>query len=159
MPAITLRADHLPPSLANLLDAYTQASQAAVEARRALDTAPIQERHELTEPAEKAHTAAVEALGALEAATARSNQQLRDSASGAYFSHVEAARTALATAEQEMRSAAAAAGLYATATARPGRRVLNIEGDAAGRSKGKQRAMLCVSEIREVLGQLPDAVD
>jgi len=159
MPTISLTAQHLPADIASLLDQYTQAQQTAREAQRTFDTAPIQQRHQLKDATDQAHAAAATALEALSTATARSNQQIRDSAAGSFYSHIEAARVALAEAETQMRLAAAAAGLYATATARPGRRILDAGGEAAARSGGKQRAMLVVSEIRDVVGLLPDAID
>ncbi|MGW1669012.1 hypothetical protein [Streptomyces sp. NPDC002324] len=159
MTTINLKPEHLPGDIATLLTGFLTAQRAAVEAQQTFDRTPIQLRGEPKEHLDQAKTAAAESLGALEAATARSNQQILDSAAGAFFAHVEAARTALATAETEMRNAAAAAALYATAQGRAGRRVMNIESESAGRSKGRQRAMLVVSEIRDVVSMLPEDVE
>jgi hypothetical protein len=155
---VTLRREHVPADIGELLDTYTTATQTAHDAAHAVNTAQVAARPALKETATKATADATAAKEALATATSRANRQLLDTAAGAYIAHVETARRLLAEAETEMRSAAAAAAMFATATARPGRPVLSIEGDAAGRSEGKVRAMLAVSLIRDVVGSLPEDV-
>lgn len=156
--AVTLRAEHLPTEVRGLFDAYATATETAHDAARAANTAQLADRPALKEVAGEASAAVQAAKDALGAATARANRQLLDHAAGCYLAHVEAARTALAEAEAQMRLAASAASLYATATARPGRPVLDIGSDAAARSMGKVRAMLIVSGVRELVGLMPEDV-
>lgn len=159
MTAVTLTPGHLPTDIAELLGQFTKAQGAAQQAHNRLTVAPITARGPLQEEAEQAALAAREAHGNLATATARANRQILDSAAGAFFAHVEAARTALATAEAEMRSAAAAAALYATATTHAGRPVLNTDTNVARDNPGRQKAMYIVSETRDLLGALPDTLD
>lgn len=159
MTAITLTPGHLPADLADLLGQFTAAQEAAQEAHNRLIVAPLSARPPLQEEVEQAALAAREAHGSLASATARANRQIIDSSAGAFFAHVEAARTALATVEAEMRSAAAAAALYATATAHAGRPILDTDTEVARDNPGRQRAMYVVSEVRDLLGMMPDALD
>jgi hypothetical protein len=156
--AVTLVSEHLPTEIRGLYDTFTEASKTAQDAVRAVTVAPIPERAGLKETADQANAAAQQAKDALATATSRANRQLCDTAAGAYLAHVENARRLLAEAETEMRSAASAAALHATAAARPGRPVLNTETDAASRSEGKVRSMLIVSGVRELIGLLPEDV-
>ncbi|MEU1447079.1 hypothetical protein [Streptomyces mirabilis] len=159
MAAVTLTPGHLPTDLADLLTQYTTAQETAQEAHNRLIVAPLSARPPLQEEAEQAALAARQAHGNLASATARANRQIIDSSAGAFFAHIEAARTALATAEAEMRSAAAAAALYATATTHAGRPILDTDTNVARDNPGRQRAMYIVSETRDLLGMLPDALD
>ncbi|MGW4139377.1 hypothetical protein ACWELV_21680 [Streptomyces mirabilis] len=159
MTAVTLTPGHLPADLAELLGQFTAAQAAAQEAHNRLTTAPLSARPPLQAEAEQAALAAREAHGTLAAATARANRQILDSSAGAFFAHVENARTALAQAEAEMRNAAHAAALHATAATHAGRPVLDTDTNVARDNPGRQRAMYIVSEVRDLLGALPDALD
>ncbi len=159
MPIVTLRADDLPTDIAALLTTYQQTSRAAQEAHHRATTGPMPDRPAHPEAAEQTAAEARDALAALEAATRKGNRQILESSAGQFHTHIENARIALATAETEMRAAAASAALYATAQARPGKPILNTGTEAAGRSKGKARCMTTVSDIRDVLSGLPEDVD
>lgn len=156
--AVTLVGEHLPTEVRALFDAYIEATRGANAAARAVAVAHIADRPPLKEAADQAAAAVAAAKEALAEGTRRSNRQLVDAAAGAFSAHVEDARAALAEAERQMRLAASAAAMYATAAARPGRPVLDITGDAASRSAGKQRAMASVSNIRDLLASLPEGV-
>lgn len=159
MPIVNIRPEHLPADIARLLTAYQEASRNAQEAHHRATSGPVAERAAHLEGAEQTALAAREALAALEAATRTGNRQILDSSASAFHAHVEAARLALATAETEMRSAAAAAALYATAQVRGGKPVLDTDTQAALRSKGKQRCMGTVSNIRDLVAELPEDID
>lgn len=159
MPVISLKPEHLPANIAeHLADWHTKAGAAHAAAQHASRT-HITQRGDAQQEADQAATAAREALGALEHLTATSNRAILDSAAGNFQSHLEKARAALEEAAAQMRQAAAAASLYATAQARPGRRVLDINGAASERSQARIRCMLVISEIRDVVGLLPEDVD
>lgn len=159
MPIVTLRAEDLPADIAALLVKYQETGRAAQEAHHRATSAPMPGRAAHLDDAEQTAADARNALAELESATRKSNRQILESSAGQFHAHVENARTALATAETEMRAAAASAALYATAQARPGKPVLNTDTEAAGRSQSKSRCMNVVSDIRDVLSALPEDVD
>ncbi|MPY34101.1 hypothetical protein FNH09_23485 [Streptomyces adustus] len=151
---VELAPEQLPEQLRPLLVSFQEAQRRGLDAHQAVTRAPIPERHKLTGTAEEAAREAAVAHTALLEATRQSPTPMRDHSAAAYASCVEKAREALATAEAELRAAAGHASVYASV--RPGKPLVNTERGVE--APGRQRAMLSVSLLREVVDSLPESL-
>jgi hypothetical protein len=161
LPPVDLNRDHLPSEIAALLEDFLKAKETAGGLHGELGRTPMYNEAygELSEQHGQALEALEAAHTALSEATRRQPRQLQDSAAGAFGSHVDRARTLLVEAEQEMRAAAAAASLFATARARAGQPVLALNEKAVRTYWPRVQSMAAVSAIRETASKLPEDVE
>lgn len=152
---VTIKAEQLPEALRPALKEYEEAQLAAGEARRALNVAPVADKHSLKPAVDKAVADAQAAHTALLEATRAQPSAIRDHSNAAFAACVERAREHLAQAEAELRAAAGHAAVWGSV--RPGRPTVNIErGD---QTPGRLRAMFAVGQVREAVEALPEDVE
>jgi hypothetical protein len=152
---VTITAEQLPEALRPAFKEYEEAQHAAGEARRALNTAAIADKHTLKPVADKAVADAHAAHTALCEATRAQPSAMRDYSNAAFHACVERAREHLAAAEAELRAAAGHAAVWGSV--RPGRPTVNVErGD---QTPGRLRAMFAVGQVREAVDALPEDVE
>lgn len=152
---VHVTAEQLPEPLRPLLVSYREAQQAARDAHTALSRAGIRDKHALQGPADEAARDAGHAHTALLEATRENPTLMRDHSAAKFAACVERAREAMATAEAELRAAATHAAVFSSI--RDGKPTVNTE--RAEQAPGKQRAMLTVSLLRDVIAALPEDID
>lgn len=155
--AVDLRVQHVPAEVCEPLEAYLKAAGTASELQQRLANTPrfgeayprlAQQHADATAEAEAAHAALIEA-------TRANARRMREYAADYFAGAVDRARGAVATAEAELRDAAAVAALFASI--HDGRPTLNSDTQAGRDSKPRQRAMLAVSLLRDI--ELPEDLD
>jgi hypothetical protein len=161
LPVVDLIAADMPAEVRDLLDAYNKARAVTGGLHGEVSRLPMHDgRYAETNQRYEASLADLQAAhAALAEGTRRSPRQIQDSTAGSFGAHVDRARALLVEAEGEMRSAAAAAAMFATAKRRAGQPILS-PGENTIRTYGPRvRAMSVVSQLRDLQSQLPEDVD
>jgi hypothetical protein len=154
---VILTGAHVPVEVREPLEVVLALNATANELRRRLDVAHPDTRPELQQQIDDTTAAAHAAYSALETATANHAPQMRQSAAGAFAAAIERARAHITEAETELRDAAEAVALYVSI--RNGQATINTDTERARRSKTREHCMRNVSDLRDVLGDLPDGID
>lgn len=154
---IELVAEHLPAPVRDGLDQLIAARAELAQAEQDLASAQGADWAEASERARTAREVAGQALTDFAGTSAASTTATRDAAAVAFTSAVEAAHGHLRAALDSLAEASQAAALHRSV--KPGKPVLRLDTRAAGESKTRQRISEVRSELRDLLSQLPDAVD
>lgn len=158
---VDLNRDDLPADIAALLDDFTAVKDDANRLHGELSRTPMHDASygKLNEAYEAALVDLQAAHAALSDATRRSPRQIQDACAGSFGAHVERARALLVEAEAEMRAAAVAAGMFATAKGRAGQPILAPRENVVRQYGPRVRSMSAVSGIRNLVSRLPEDVD